>query len=181
MKKCENKLCKNLFEPNRRKKRFCCHLCSMVNLNKSKEHIENNVKNFSQENSSSWKGEKAGYFAIHNWIRKYYGSADHCEMCGKTKGKFEWANISGEYKRDRRDFIPLCQPCHRSLDLGVSVVQKTLDGNIVKVYPTIAFAEKQLEIPKGGVSRILAGKRKSCRGFLWEYYNGKITNLKKYL
>ena len=38
-------------------------------------------------------------------------------MCGTTKfSRLEWANISGEYKREREDYIAICVPCHRKLD-----------------------------------------------------------------
>ena len=29
---------------------------------------------------------------------------------------YEWANISGEYKRNRNDFLRLCRTCHRRFD-----------------------------------------------------------------
>lgn len=30
----------------------------------------------------------------------------------------EWANLSGEYRRDLSDYIELCVPCHRLKDSG---------------------------------------------------------------
>ncbi|MEN6567167.1 MAG: hypothetical protein ABFC57_12805 [Veillonellales bacterium] len=30
----------------------------------------------------------------------------------------EWANISGEYKRSRSDYMELCPSCHRLFDKG---------------------------------------------------------------
>lgn len=32
--------------------------------------------------------------------------------------RYEWANISGEYKRDRSDWVMLCPSCHRKIDMG---------------------------------------------------------------
>ena len=49
----------------------------------------------------------------------------HCHMfdhlfCGDTTStKFEWANISGEYRIDRDDWARLCCRCHRRYDFGV--------------------------------------------------------------
>jgi hypothetical protein len=71
------------------------------------------------ENARAWKGEKAGYVAKHLWIIKHHGKASECIKCdSKTAKRYEWANISGEYKRDFSDYMPLCPPCHRRLDKG---------------------------------------------------------------
>lgn len=70
------------------------------------------------EESRRWKGESAGYVAKHSWIVKHYGKANHCEKCNtKNCSRYEWANISGEYKRDVSDYIQLCPSCHRKMDL----------------------------------------------------------------
>ena len=57
------------------------------------------------------------YEAVHYWIRKNYGKATHCEKDPSHKStQYEWANISGEYKRDISDYIQLCPSCHRKMD-----------------------------------------------------------------
>lgn len=56
------------------------------------------------------------YQAIHAWLRRNYGSADHCEFDKSHVGYFEWANISGNYLRNRSDFMSLCVKCHRRYD-----------------------------------------------------------------
>lgn len=66
-----------------------------------------------------WKGENAGYVAKHMWITKHYGKASCCEFNTEHKNKrFEWANLSGRYLRDRSDYIQLCPSCHRKMDLS---------------------------------------------------------------
>lgn len=35
----------------------------------------------------------------------------------KEKNRYEWANISGEYKRELSDYESLCVSCHRIKDL----------------------------------------------------------------
>jgi hypothetical protein len=68
---------------------------------------------------SNFKVVGYSYGALHNWIRRHYGKPTNCEYCMKEnlKGKrINWANISGEYKRDRNDFVRLCVPCHRLFD-----------------------------------------------------------------
>jgi len=79
-----------------------------------------------------WKGESAGYVAKHLWLIKHYGKANKCDNpdCSYPKivnagrevldrpKRYEWANISGEYKRERLDYIQLCPSCHRKWDMG---------------------------------------------------------------
>lgn len=73
----------------------------------------------------NWKGDKAGYKAIHQWITRCLGKANKCEghlfgiKCRGLEKRFEWANISGEYKRDLKDYIQLGHSCHIKYD-GIS-------------------------------------------------------------
>lgn len=57
-----------------------------------------------------------GYRALHRYIERKYGKPVICEECGATE-KLNWANISGEYKRDRDDWKQLCSSCHKIHDL----------------------------------------------------------------
>lgn len=69
------------------------------------------------ERSYLWKGQGASYNVIHRWLSHWYGRPSKCEICGTTKSKkFEWANISGKYIRDRADFKRVCISCHRVMD-----------------------------------------------------------------
>ena len=68
------------------------------------------------ENHPLWKGQKASYSAVHHWLHRKLGSAPLCQFCGKTEGKFEWANKSREYKRDLEDWLSLCYSCHDTYD-----------------------------------------------------------------
>lgn len=68
------------------------------------------------EEARAWKGEQAGYYAKHIWLRRHY-KAEKCEDCGAVPPvKLEFANISGEYKRDRSDYRVLCHTCHMRRD-----------------------------------------------------------------
>lgn len=73
----------------------------------------------------NFKGEAVGYYALHSWIRRHYGSPKECCLCGENNPskRYEWANISGKYKRDINDFIRLCKKCHNNLD-GVNICQQ---------------------------------------------------------
>ena len=74
------------------------------------------------KDSRRWKGESASYSAKHMWIIKHYGKEKKRKKCGNTNCKrYEWANISGKYKREIEDYIQLCPSCHRKLDLNKKI------------------------------------------------------------
>lgn len=62
-----------------------------------------------------WKGDNAGYRALH--IR--LGKASACVVCTSLGGKrgCHWANLSGNYA-DTNDFFSLCPSCHGKWDSG---------------------------------------------------------------
>jgi hypothetical protein len=83
---------------------------------------------YSGSESPSWKGDDVGYFGLHQWIAKEYGSPSECEGCGSTeKPRYEWANVTGQYKRERSDWQRLCVSCHRKKD-HLSSKRKTRYG-----------------------------------------------------
>ena len=71
------------------------------------------------DKSNAWVGDEAGYSAVHMWLTQHYTkeSCDHCNKPLEELSRLEWANISGEYKRDREDYLCLCPSCHRKMDL----------------------------------------------------------------
>ena len=71
------------------------------------------------KNHWEWKGDKVGYFALHNWIKRNLGSPKECKKCGsKSAKRYEWANISRKYKRAFSDWVRLCKSCHEKYDKG---------------------------------------------------------------
>jgi len=67
----------------------------------------------------SWKGRKAGYGSIHDWVRRWKGKPLICEHCGKLKTSpksIQWSNIDHKYKRNLNDYISLCVKCHEEYD-----------------------------------------------------------------
>lgn len=99
---------------------------------------------YAGENNNKWKGDSVGYVALHDWVARYLGKPRECEECGtKTAKKYEWANTSGEYKRDLKDWIRLCTSCHRYRDGHSSqvafkawVTRRARYGNSGKKYAT---------------------------------------------
>lgn len=58
-------------------------------------------------------GTSYGYRAAHKWVERRLGKPEGCSHCGtKEPRKYQWANLSGEYKKDLSDWIRLCIPCH---------------------------------------------------------------------
>lgn len=72
---------------------------------------------YKNEANPSWKGDKVGYTGIHMWVYRQWGKAIYCENdLSHIAKRFEWANISGQYKRERSDWKMLCKPCHAKFD-----------------------------------------------------------------
>lgn len=68
---------------------------------------------------NKFKGTVSQYVALHMWVKYHKGKPTYCDECGTTEAKrYEWANISGEYKRDLSDYRSLCPSCHRRIDRG---------------------------------------------------------------
>jgi len=91
---------------------------------KGYHHSEQAKKNMSLNRSGEkhwdWKGNNASYSAIHKWLVKNYGIADHCDNkdCLKINSKrYEYAlKIGFKYTHNRECYAQLCIPCHRSYD-----------------------------------------------------------------
>lgn len=86
--------------------------------------------NMVAEKNPAWKGEKVGYRALHIWIRRNFGKPFKCEnpdciyprMGDKKRWmlqpkRFDWANKSKEYSRNKEDWFMLCVSCHKKYDL----------------------------------------------------------------
>ena len=67
----------------------------------------------------AWKGNNAGYSAVHNWIVREKGEPKICEFCGATakEKRLHWANIDHTYKRKIDDYIAMCPVCHNKYDV----------------------------------------------------------------
>ena len=71
------------------------------------------------EKSGKWKGNKVGYWGIHDWLQKEFGKANKCENpnCFKKSRVFNWAKLENKlYERRRENFIMLCRSCHAKYD-----------------------------------------------------------------
>ena len=98
------------------------------------KYIDERVAKISGENHYDYKGEKVSYIGLHNWVRKELGTPKKCEHCGTTKARmYNWANRSGEYKRDLSDWLRLCRSCHHKFDnLSVKMWEARRTGQVKK-------------------------------------------------
>lgn len=69
------------------------------------------------KDNPSWKGDKAGYKALHLRVRTKRGIPKKCSQCRSSdrRKRYEWANLSGNYK-DVKDYSEMCVQCHRKYD-----------------------------------------------------------------
>ena len=92
--KCQN--CEKItYNNNSREKLFCSRECYLQYRTK---------QNYS-------------YHAIHTWLWRNYRHLKKgiCTICS-LKRRTEWANKSKIYKKDIKDYIGLCKPCHEKFD-----------------------------------------------------------------
>jgi len=76
----------------------------------------------------NWKGNKVGYGVLHKWVKRNLVKPNICSLCNK-KNRVELTNISGEYKRDLKDWEWLCRKCHMIKD---GRLKKFMDTNNIK-------------------------------------------------
>ena len=81
----------------------------------TKDKISQANKNLIDSNNPNWKGDEAGYVALHKWVRKRKFKPEVCEICKKNKPK-ELSNIDHNYRRQVKDYRWLCIECHRNYD-----------------------------------------------------------------
>lgn len=97
--------------------KFCTRQCMGAFYSKHPNIGTFLYRNMKGENHYKWKGDKVGYDGLHDWVKKLKGKAYKCEDCGTTEAAgYDWANISGQYKRDLNDFKSLCKKCHARFD-----------------------------------------------------------------
>ncbi len=62
--------------------------------------------------NSRWKGDEAGYQAMHLRMYRVRGRPFPCSVCGTMQARaYDWANLTGNYQ-DIEDYAPMCRSCH---------------------------------------------------------------------
>ena len=74
-------------------------------------------RNQTGPNNATWKGDRAGYQAVHLRVAARYGKPSLCTVCGTTDPAktYDWANLTGNYP-DPDDYARMCRSCHRRYD-----------------------------------------------------------------
>lgn len=67
---------------------------------------------------TQFKGDLLEYKKIHHKISILFGKPKKCEDCGGvfTGKKIHWANATGIYNEDRKNWKRLCAKCHYKFD-----------------------------------------------------------------
>ena len=73
------------------------------------------ARNKSGEKHPAWRGTSVSYKTLHDWVNRHKERTGTCSHCGEA-GRTDWANISGEYRRELSDFFELCRKCHFRYD-----------------------------------------------------------------
>jgi len=63
----------------------------------------------------TWTPGTSAYVAAHQYVYYIRGNATVCQHCDSQE-RIEWANLTKQY-HDPDDYISLCRPCHRQMDL----------------------------------------------------------------
>lgn len=133
-----------------------------------------------------------GNGAVHYWVAKNYGKANRCENDSTHAGKrYEWANISREYRREQSDWKQLCPSCHRKMDYTDEQRKFNADkarnytshnekavgsidelGNL-KYFNSLTEAARQTQAHLAGISSVLAGRSKTSGGMVWFHAGGR--------
>lgn len=81
-------------------------------------------------NNGMWKGDKAGYYAIHSWLILHYGKANMCTNtnCDGVSNVYHWAKLLGfKYERKRDNFVMMCAKCHRKYDYTPESTKRSME------------------------------------------------------
>jgi len=114
-----SQLCKYKYMPKNPKKTYIVIVCKTCGKRFSdwKANNRSYCSMKCRERNKNWKGDAVSYSALHSYITRKLGTPNKCEHCSTQNAKkFEWANISGEYKRDLDDWVRLCTSCHSKYD-----------------------------------------------------------------
>lgn len=124
---------------------------------------------FKKENSPRWKGDEVGYWGIHSWIKRNYGKASKCEICGVLGAKrYEWASKNHVYTRDISEWTQVCTSCHRKIDGRTKVIVQ-LDENKNPIKEFSSVLDARAFFGKNGAIYDALKRGKRAHGHYWKY------------
>jgi hypothetical protein len=104
--------------------RFCSQSCQ--------------VSSRTGKDASHWRGDDAGYFALHGRVYQQRGKASECVWSCESR-YYEWANLTGNYL-DIWDYAQMCRRCHKRFDGAIRMMHPDRD-NGRRWYPAKLGAE----------------------------------------
>lgn len=125
MKDCKCLICNKIFKEKLSRiktgrGKFCSIKCRGIGQRGIRHSKNTEFKKGLRNNPSGEfkrKKEKLGYSGLHSWLRRKLGRANKCVWCNtKNAKKYEWANVSLEYKETPEDWLSLCSKCHDKFD-----------------------------------------------------------------
>jgi hypothetical protein len=69
----------------------------------------------SNERNPLWRGNNAGYHALHIWVRRHLSKPELCQVC-KLVPPHDLANVTGMYNREFHNWKYMCRKCHMESD-----------------------------------------------------------------
>lgn len=135
------------------------------------------------------------YMNVHQWLIRKYGRAQRCENESQHIGRnYQWANVTGEYEKEVKNFKQLCRSCHAKLDMTEycreqtrkrmigntncrkPVSQQTKEGRELRRFVSLEEASKEVGVVRTAISNCLTGRSNSAAGSKWVYLNEGRTN-----
>lgn len=60
--------------------------------------------------------DKPNKLTLHKRLYRKFGSAKEFTCARCSKAAHDWANVTGNYTDERKDYLPMCRSCHVKLD-----------------------------------------------------------------
>lgn len=104
-------------------------------------------------------------FEISQLIEKYKRSLNSIKLYLKQGAKFDWCLYDPEVSKQKGIEKNVKSMIERT---SKKVVQKDMDGNIIRVFDSLNGAQRELNISH--IWDCITGRRKTAGGYKWEYY-----------
>jgi len=104
------------------------------------------------EKNGQWRGDKAGYNALHGYIRRHKPKPLACELCGKITTVLDLSYVehsrTATYTRNPDDYKYICRGCHMRSD-----------GRLDRFHSS----EEQTRLAKGYWAKVRAGAKDKAK------------------
>jgi hypothetical protein len=102
----------------------------------------------------NWKGDAAGYGALHDWVKRWRPKTGICSDCKASGRRTHWHNLSGHYHRNLDDWVEVCPSCHKRRDpMSESGRARIAAANRKRIVSADTRAKLSASSKKGWVKR----------------------------